>query len=132
MFNFAHYRNIHHAAYLKFLNLISIRNQISLIFLLFLISCIIIIIRANGPTFRANGPRANRYQGERELGRMDPEPVRLVSWQQVWTNKVETREDEVWVSLMPYICFSIFVSEIIYFTLRSYMLRRHAFEYTPF
>ena len=53
-----------------FLNLISISNQISLIFLLFLISYIIIIISANRSTFRANGPRANGYQGEQGIGRI--------------------------------------------------------------
>jgi hypothetical protein len=38
-------------SYLKFLNLIALSNQISLIFLLFLIPHIIISIRANGPGF---------------------------------------------------------------------------------
>jgi len=48
----------------EFINLLSINHQILFILHLFLISYIslyiYIIIRVNGPTFRANGPRANR------------------------------------------------------------------------
>jgi hypothetical protein len=44
---------------------------------------------------------------------------------EVWLNKIETWEYEVGGCItMPYICFSIFLSDIKYFTLRSYMHSR--------